>query len=138
MLLRLLVFSLLSISTVAQTQPSQQSQIAGDALPLRDGWTLQSSHKVETKGEIISTPQFTPTGWYAVSVPTTVVAAMVKHKVYPDPMFGMNLRSYPGMNYPIGGNFSDLAMRQDSPFMIPWWYRKTFVLPESYKGKTIW
>ena len=22
--------------------------------------------------------------------------------------------------------------------MVPWWYRKQFVLPESYRGKTIW
>jgi len=31
--------------------------------------------------------------WYAVQVPTTVTAALVKQKVYPDPEFGMNLRS---------------------------------------------
>jgi len=139
MLLRLLAFSLLlSISSLAQPQSGLPSRTTADTLQLRDGWTLQSSCKVDKKGEVISTPQFSPTGWYAVSVPTTVVGAMVKHNVYPDPMFGMNLRSFPGMNYPIGSNFSELPMRQDSPFMVPWWYRKTFALPESYKGKTIW
>lgn len=107
-------------------------------LTLRDGWSLQSSCKVEKPGEVISTPKFVSTGWYTVSVPTTVVAALVKQKVYPDPEFGMNLRSFPGMNYPIGTNFSNIPMQQDSPFMVPWWYRKSFLLPESYKGKTIW
>jgi exo-1,4-beta-D-glucosaminidase len=29
-------------------------------------------------------------------------------------------------------------MQQDSPFMVPWWYRKAFTIPESYRGKTIW
>ena len=29
-------------------------------------------------------------------------------------------------------------MQQDSPFIIPWWYRKEFVLPASFKGKSIW
>jgi hypothetical protein len=101
---------------------------------LRDGWSLQSNCKVEKPGEVISTPRFQPTGWYAVSVPTTVVAALVKHKVYPDPGFGMNLRSYPGMSYPIGTNFSNIAMQQDSPFMVPWWYRKEFVLPTGFKS----
>jgi exo-1,4-beta-D-glucosaminidase len=128
----------LSISSVAQAKPAAQTAAADSTLHLREGWALQSSCKVEKKGEVISTAQFSPAGWYAVTVPTTVVAAMVRHKVYPDPMFGMNLRSFPGMNYPIGSNFSDLPMHQDSPFMVPWWYRKTFVLPESYKGKTIW
>ena len=50
----------------------------------------------------------------------------------------MNLRKLPGMDYPIGANFSNIPMQQDSPFMVPWWYRKVFTLPESYKGKTIW
>jgi exo-1,4-beta-D-glucosaminidase len=29
-------------------------------------------------------------------------------------------------------------MQQDSPFIVPWWYRKEFVLPASFKGKSIW
>ncbi len=105
---------------------------------LRDGWNLQSSCKVEAKGETVSTPAFQPRDWYSVSVPTTVVAALVKHKVYPDPFFGTNLRTFPGVTYPIGANFSNIPMQPDSPFIVPWWYRKEFVLPASFKGKTIW
>ena len=108
------------------------------ALALRDGWTLQSSCKVEAKGEAVSTLGFQPKDWYAVTVPTTVVAALVKHKVYPDPFFGTNLRTIPGVTYPIGSNFSNIPMQPDSPFTVPWWYRKEFVLPASFKGKTIW
>src|SRR5579864_4468576 len=123
----------------AQTKSHMSTASSSDELlQLRDGWSLQSSCKVEKTGEVISTPKFAPTGWYTVSVPTTVVAALVKNKVYADPDYGMNLRNYPGMNYPIGANFSNIPMRQDSPFLIPWWYRKAFTLPESYKGKTIW
>src|SRR5207237_5039335 len=48
--------------------------------PLREGWSLQSSSKVEAKGEVISTTAFVPTGWSRVTVPTTVVAALVKEK----------------------------------------------------------
>ena len=107
-------------------------------LTLRDGWTLQSSCKVDKAGEVISTPKFSPSGWYTVSVPTTVVAALVRQRVYPDPEFGMNLRELPGMDYPIGANFSNIPMQQDSPFMVPWWYRKQFSIPESFRGKTIW
>ena len=131
--------SFFAASSAAQTKARMQKQAGSeDVIQLRDGWNLQSLYKVDKKGEVISTPSFTPTGWYEVSVPTTVVAALVKHKVLPDPDYGMNLRNFPGMNYPIGANFSNIPMRQDSPFMVPWWYRKTFTLPESYKGKTIW
>ena len=107
-------------------------------IALREGWTLQTSAKVEAKGEVISTPQFAPKGWHEATVPSTVVAALVKDKSLPDPFFGMNLRNFPGVNYPIGGNFSNIAMAPDSPYAVSWWYRKPFALPASYKGKTIW
>ena len=105
---------------------------------LADGWTLQSSGKVAETGDVISTPAYQPKGWYTVTVPTTVVAALVKQNVYPDPDFGMNLRQFPGITYPVGANFSNFAMQQDSPFAVAWWYRKTFTLPASDRGKTIW
>ena len=47
---------------------------------LAEGWALQSSAKVEQKGEEISSAGFEPKGWRDVTVPTTVVAAMVKDK----------------------------------------------------------
>ncbi len=133
----LLCILVLSFSGLISAQePSRPHSEA--TVSLRDGWTLQSSYKVEAKGEAVSTPAFQPKDWYAVSVPTTVVAALIKHKVYPDPFFGTNLRAFPGVTYPIGANFSNIAMQPDSPFIVPWWYRKEFVLPASFKGKTIW
>ena len=129
-----LLIPLFSLAQAAPVHPAA----AFATLPLADGWSLQSSCKVEQKGEVVSTPKFEPRGWYTVSVPTTVVSALVKHKVYPDPDYGMNLRSLPGMTYPIGGNFANIPMEQDSPFLIPWWYRKEFTLPAAYKGKTLW
>src|SRR6185437_2771249 len=141
----LLVVLLVSQFGLTQTQSknptpkgSSSSPVPEMGLALRDGWSLQSSCKVEKSGEVLSTPQFSPAGWYNVSVPTTVVAALVKQKVYPNPDFGMNLRKLPGVDYPIGANFSNIPMQQDSPFMVPWWYRKVFTLPASSKGKTIW
>ena len=111
---------------------------AEQKLMLHEGWSLQTSAKVEAKGEIISTPQFSPQGWHSATVPTTVVAALIKDKTFPDPFFGTNLREYAGMNYPIGGNFSNIAMAPDSPYAVSWWYRKTFEVPASFKGKTVW
>jgi exo-1,4-beta-D-glucosaminidase len=107
-------------------------------LPLHEGWALQTSAKVEAKGDVISTPQFSPRGWHEATVPTTVVAALVKDKTLPDPFFAMNLREFPGVTYPIGGNFSNIPMAPDSPYAVSWWYRKQFAIPASYKGKTVW
>ena len=133
-----LLLSLLFSSTAALAQTMHPVGFPQNTLELRNGWAMQSSCKVEKSGELVSTTRFQPTRWYAVSVPTTVVAALVKLKVYPDPDFGVNLRDFPGLTYPIGANFSNIPMRQDSPFMVPWWFRKQFMLPQSYKGKTIW
>ena len=129
-------FLLLS-SLLAQTTPPAK-HAAEAKLALHDGWTLQTSAKVEAKGEDISTPQFSPKGWHTVTVPTTVVAALVKDKTFPDPLFGTNLRDFPGVTYPIGANFSNIAMAPESPYAVSWWYRKQFAVPATYKGKTLW
>ena len=95
-----------SVSLAAQGTTKSRSMLSEQAtFQLRDGWAMQSSRKVDQTGDLISTPKFQPSGWYPVSVPTTVVAALVKEKVYPDPEFGMNLRKFPGVDYPIGANF---------------------------------
>jgi exo-1,4-beta-D-glucosaminidase len=134
---RLLCLTLVCISASLPAQ-APPHRITSGRISLRDGWALQSSCKVDAKGELVSTPRFQPKDWYEVTVPTTVFSALVTHKVYPDPDLGMNLRSVPGVSYPIGANFSNIPMRPDSPYLVPWWYRKQFLLPAGYKGKTIW
>ncbi|HXU80787.1 MAG TPA: glycosyl hydrolase family 2, partial [Polyangia bacterium] len=107
-------------------------------LPLTKGWTLQSSAKVAEKGEVLSTAKASTKGWYPITVPATVFAGLVQNGQPRDPYFGTNLRSAPGVTYPIGKNFSNLPMAADSPFAVSWWYRKQFTLPADYKGKTVW
>ena len=103
---------------------------AGDTIPLRDGWKIQSSAIVREPGGRISTAGFQPSGWYSATVPTTVLAALVENKVYPDPYFGLNLKSIPGFRE---GRW--LVMPAGSPFRSSWWYRKEFSLPAGFAGK---
>jgi exo-1,4-beta-D-glucosaminidase len=133
-------FLLSSFLAAQQKTPAAPTEkpTAESRLTLHEGWTLQTSAKVEAKGEVISTPAFAPKGWHTAAIPSTVVAALVKDKSLPDPFPGMSLRSFPGVNYPIGANFSNIAMASDSPYALSWWYRKAFTIPASYKGKTIW
>jgi exo-1,4-beta-D-glucosaminidase len=125
---------LLADTTASKPGPAAHTE----ELVLRSHWTLQSSAQVEAKGEIVSTAAFVPKGWHNASVPTTVVSALVKDKTLPDPFFAMNLRQFPGVTYPIGGNFSNIAMQPDSPYVVSWWYRKQFAAPASYAGKSVW
>ena len=68
----------------------------GDRVFLTSGWMLQSSCEVHATGEQISKPGFSTTGWHEASVPSTVVAALVADKTYPDPYVSDNLRHIPG------------------------------------------
>jgi exo-1,4-beta-D-glucosaminidase len=111
--------------------------VAANTVALEGGWDLQSSAKVHAAGDVLSTSGYDPQGWMPISVPTTVVAALVKAKVYPDPTFGTNLRQLPGVEYPVGKNFSTIAMPVSSPFAVSWWYRKQFRLPAEARGRQV-
>jgi exo-1,4-beta-D-glucosaminidase len=104
---------------------------------LADGWEIQSSAKISAGGETISTAEFRPADWFKARVPSTVVGCLVEDKVYPDPFFGMNFRSLPGMSYPIGANFSNQPMPAKSPFHDSWWYRTQFSVSPPRDGQ-VW
>src|SRR5208282_5188896 len=109
------------------------------ALPLATGWRVQSSADIHGGGgAVLSKTGFATPDWYSTNVPSTVVAALVENKLYSDPYFSTNLRSFPGMSYKIGDNFSDDDMPKNSPFRVPWWYRVEFQAPADWQGKSVW
>jgi len=110
---------------------------AADRVPLDTGWQLQSSASAAADGAALSKPGHATAGWHAATVPGTVVAALVADRTYPDPSFGMNLRSMPGASYPIAKNFAHLPMPEDSPFRRAWWYRTEFDLPAAVAGRNV-
>ncbi len=108
-------------------------------MPLHEGWRLQSACKLESSGEQIGADSFSTDGWLKTSVPNTVLAAQADAGVLPDPYFGMNLRNLPGTDYPIGANFSQLPMAQDSPYRCGWWYRDEFTAPAvAFSNERVW
>lgn len=109
---------LLATAAVAQTR-----------LPLDRGWQIRSSQRVGQSGAEISTAAFDAGGWHGATVPNTVVSALVQDGTFPDPYYGLNLRSIPGNTYDFGDNFAVDPMPTDSPFRVSWWYRTGFNLP---------
>ena len=106
---------------------------AADSMPLRQGWMIRSSAGMMETGAILSTTSYKPDGWHNATLPSTVLSALVRDKVYPDPYAGMNLRQIPGTTYGIGLNFSNLGLPEDSPFAKSWWYRTEFRAPPDYQ-----
>src|SRR5260370_2031520 len=106
---------------------------------LRQNWAIQSSADVPESGAALYVAGCRPPrAWDRAHPPTRVLSALATAHVYPDPYFGTNLRSAPGVKYPIGFNFSNAPMPDDSPFRKPWWFRTEFKLPAEYRGKTLW
>jgi exo-1,4-beta-D-glucosaminidase len=111
-----------------------KSQINTDGkFLLKDNWAIQSSSDVKSDGKSISTTGFRTQGWYPATVPSTVLAALVANKVYPDPYFGTNFNNLPGIiPYP------KRDMPDDSPFKVAWWYRTEFKVPADFKNMHTW
>ncbi|MBX7256689.1 MAG: hypothetical protein K1Y02_10035 [Candidatus Hydrogenedentes bacterium] len=118
----------LSIALLAMVLGAAQA----DVISLNDDWRLQSSAKISGTGSAIAATGFNVAGWYPTPVPRTVLAALVDNKVYPDPYYGLNLKSIPGYQDRLW-----LRMREDSPFAVSWWYRKEFDAPADLAGKQV-
>ena len=82
------------------------------------GWQMQDVTKVPASPESVSLPSYKPLGWYTATVPGTVLTTLVNNKVYPEPLFGENMRSIP-----------------ESLNKTSYWYRTSFEVPSSYKGR---
>jgi exo-1,4-beta-D-glucosaminidase len=105
---------------------------------LHKDWQLQSSCEVKATAQELSTPGFDASAWHHTDLPSTVVGALVNDKTYPDPTYGTNLRSLPGMDYSSKSFFALQDMPKDSPFLCSWWFRTEFTLPTGDDQKIKW
>jgi beta-mannosidase len=106
----LLLISLMSAFALAQ--PNEQTIT---------GWKLQDVAKVSAAPSAVSLPDFKPEGWYTATVPGTVLTTLVDNKVYPEPLYGENMRAIP-----------------ESLNKTSYWYRTSFTVPAAYKGRRTW
>lgn len=88
------------------------------AWTLSGGWKLTPAPKVTATPEEISKPGFRTEGWWAATVPGTVLTTMVDRGVYPDPDYGLNNMAIP-----------ESLNKQD------YWYRAEFTAPKQSKNE---
>src|SRR5438067_11178967 len=62
---------------------------------LKAGWALRSATNVTDTGETISQVGYATTGWYPISLPSTVLAGLVANNDYHKIYVGMILHSVP-------------------------------------------
>jgi exo-1,4-beta-D-glucosaminidase len=101
-------------------------------------WRMQSSCVDKATGQEISTAGFAAAKWHDAEIPGTVVGAQVADKTLPDPNYGMNLKTFPGVS--LGGEepFSNRDMPADSPYRCSHWFRMEFETPRNFAGKQAW
>ncbi len=109
---------------------------------LRDGWQLQSSVLVREPDDVVATTDYRPEGWWPTAVPSTVLNALVKQGVYPDPRQGLNAFRIPDSSEEFNqthdlARFSHLPDRRN-PWRDPWWYRTEFLVPSVRPGPHCW
>ena len=83
-------------------------------------WYVQSSARVQATGDVVSTPRADMAGWYAASVPSTLMGVLVSNGVEPEPLTA-----------------ADYQHADRSQFETSWWYRTTFTLPRQAPDKHV-
>ena len=97
---------------------------------LNSRWAIRSSAELGVGGEVLSRPGLDATGWLPVSLPATVLGALVDAGVYGDVFAGDRILDLPGQG-PAAQNFANYEMPEDSPFRVAWWFRTEFRLQDT-------
>ncbi|MDR0543356.1 MAG: hypothetical protein LBH19_14255 [Dysgonamonadaceae bacterium] len=118
------------------------TRVPDNAVVLYDGWQMRESAFCGNDGAQFSSNDFAPAGWYTTSVPVTALSVLVNHGIYPNPYIGMNAMQIPDasdeFNEKYGLKKYSHLPNEENPWAKPYWFRKNFDLPASYKGKQIW
>lgn len=131
----ILIFATLAIHVCINGQNSPVKQVK------LSSFELQSSSLIQSTGEEISMPGFrSPVYWFPVTVPSTVLSGLVANGVYPDPYQGLNNMLIPDASDEFNKKY-DLEKyshlpNDPNPWKKPYWYRTTFSVPASDKGRT--
>jgi hypothetical protein len=92
-------------------------------MPIASGWQLRDVANVPQTGAEVSSAAFKTTGWYAATVPGTVLTTLVSNQIYPEPLYGENNRP---------------EVIPESLNRTSWWYRTVLTVPMSYASRRIW
>lgn len=115
--------------------------VSGDAFVLHTGWQMRESALLGQDGPVISIPGFSTENWYGTALPATALGVLIRNGVYPDPYLGTNNMHIPdacdahNVRYNLC-HYSHLPSGEN-PWAKPYWFRKEFVLPDDYAGRTI-
>src|ERR1044072_3458574 len=97
---------------------------AQDQYELNAGWQCANIAKVTDKGDALSSPAHTLSGWMPATVPGTVLTTLLDNKQVPDPFYGMNNEKIPDIYYTGNDHYT-------------YWFVKDFT-EQPAAGKQVW
>src|SRR5712692_7131584 len=115
-----------NLFSTQMSRAEDAEKLVSPAISLSEGWRIKPSCEAKA------------TGWHKTTVPNTVVGTLVDDKTYPDPMYGMNMKKLPGMNYSDKSFFALQDMPEGSPFSCSWWWRTEFAVKPPFSGEHFW
>ena len=114
--------------------------MAGSLTPVN--WSLYHSTGVGDPDSIVSTVGYDDSAWHEVELPSTVLSALVKDSIYPDPRVGMNNYLIPDVsddfNRRLGLDRYNHLSNGTNPWQQPWWYRTELAVPANWRGNRVW
>ena len=101
---------------------------------------LQSSALVKEDGSELSGAGYhSGIYWFPVKVPSTVLTGLVANHIYPDPYQGLNNMLIPDASDQFNKEYNleqySYLPNNPNPWKKPYWYRTTFKVPASDKGR---
>ncbi len=111
------------------------------SLLLRHNWQVISSLKAGTDGSELTKAKINTAGWANTSVPATVLTALVRNGIYPNPYMGMNNMRIPDASDEYNSDYDLIKFSHipgTNPWKNPYWFRNEFTVPAGFKGKMIW
>jgi hypothetical protein len=132
---------IISETSTFSVQDAPLAELPKFAQLLRNGWKVKSSVETNMDGARISKVGVTTNGWAETSLPATVLTALVRNGIYPNPYIGMNNMKIPDSNDEYNKDY-DLQKFSHIKGVNPWknhyWFRNEFMMAKNNIGKKIW
>lgn len=108
---------------------------------LRSGWKVKSSVEVGMNGAQLSKKGMNTKSWAVTSLPATVLTALVRNGIYPNPYTALNNMRIPDSNDAYNKDYDLLKfshIKGKNPWKNAYWFRNEFVVPETFGKKNLW
>ena len=126
----------------SQTEKSKlENPVPGKKYYLKN-WQMISSLQEKETGHITGQINYQNPEAIDVEIPTTVLRALVKAGIYPDPHLDLNNFKIPDasdtLNHKLKLEKYSHIKGVDNPFKDPYWFRTVFEVPINAKNKKTW